>query len=195
MKNSYRTKLDRSLIFPLRTIGFAKYVRMQKIEKKWRVTAQQTVERYKDSSSVSRFIYRLRYPFVSKTIRPWMKTLETLIEQVEGECVILIELFEVPNTATIYGLLYLVIILCTGAGIAYAVISKDIATGISLGGYMVACLALILALVSAGEFIGLQRPDSYSWAYDVVDCEEAWEISNLEEEAWKAYNKYLIDQP
>ena len=28
MKNSYRTRLNRSLIFPLRTIGFAKYIRV-----------------------------------------------------------------------------------------------------------------------------------------------------------------------
>jgi hypothetical protein len=28
MKISYRTKLNRSLIFPLRTIGFAKYIRV-----------------------------------------------------------------------------------------------------------------------------------------------------------------------
>jgi len=28
MKSSYRTRLNRSLIFPLRTIGFAKYIRV-----------------------------------------------------------------------------------------------------------------------------------------------------------------------
>ena len=30
-------------------------------------------------------------------------------------------------------------------------------------------MALALALLAVGEFLGLERPDSFSFAYDVVD--------------------------
>jgi hypothetical protein len=47
------------------------------------------------------------------------------------------------------------------AGIVYAVITKDKASGISLNSYVLACPALVLALYGAGEFIGMEKPGSF----------------------------------
>jgi hypothetical protein len=63
------------------------------------------------------------------------------------------------------------LILCTLAGVLYAFFQHDIPTGISLAGYLLTVCSLILAIVSAGDFIGLAKPDAFSFAYDIEDKE------------------------
>ena len=46
--------------------------------------------------------------------------------------------------------------------------TKDVGTDLSLAGFVITCIALALALLALGEFLGLERPDSLSFAYDEV---------------------------
>lgn len=62
-------------------------------------------------------------------------------------------------------------VLCTTAGIIYAIFQHDIPTGISLAGYLLTVCSLILALLSLGDFIGLAKPDAFSFAYNLEDEE------------------------
>jgi hypothetical protein len=47
-------------------------------------------------------------------------------------------------------------------------VTKDVGTGLSLASFFITCIALALALLALGEFLGLERPDSFSFAYDEV---------------------------
>jgi hypothetical protein len=47
-------------------------------------------------------------------------------------------------------------------------VTKDVGTDLSLAGFVITCIALALALLALGEFLGLERPDSLSFAYDEV---------------------------
>jgi hypothetical protein len=49
----------------------------------------------------------------------------------------------------------------------YAVLKDDTSTGLTIASYVLTCLSLILAFVAAGEWLGLKKPDSFSFAYDV----------------------------
>jgi len=60
------------------------------------------------------------------------------------------------------------ILISTGAGVAYAVVRSDPSTGLSIASYILTCLSLILAVVAAGEWLGLTKPDAFSFAYDWV---------------------------
>lgn len=60
----------------------------------------------------------------------------------------------------------LLILISTAAGVVYAVVLSDAGTGLSISSYVLACLSLILAVIVAGEWIGLTKPDSFSFAYD-----------------------------
>ena len=50
---------------------------------------------------------------------------------------------------------------------AYAVVKDDTSTGLSISTYVLTCLSLIVAVVAAGQWLGLTKPDSFSFAYDV----------------------------
>lgn len=69
----------------------------------------------------------------------------------------------------IYVFLILLIIISTGGGSAYAVLTGDAGTGLSIASYVLTVLALVLALVAAGDWLGLKKPDSFAFAYDVED--------------------------
>jgi hypothetical protein len=51
--------------------------------------------------------------------------------------------------------------------VVYAVVKADTATGLAISSYVLTCLSLILAVVAAGQWLGLTEPDSFSFAYDV----------------------------
>jgi hypothetical protein len=44
-------------------------------------------------------------------------------------------------------------------------VESDPATGLSIASFVLTCLSLILALVAAGQWLGLSKPDSFSFAY------------------------------
>lgn len=57
--------------------------------------------------------------------------------------------------------------LSASATILYSHYTGDVSTAISLGSYIVTCLALLLALVAAGDYVGLQKPgDAINFDYD-----------------------------
>jgi hypothetical protein len=53
--------------------------------------------------------------------------------------------------------------------VAYAIVKSDASTGLSIATYVLTCLSLTLALFAAGEWLGLKKPDSFSFAYDVEE--------------------------
>jgi hypothetical protein len=69
-------------------------------------------------------------------------------------------------TSKIYLLLILLIFISTGAGTAYAVVKSDPGTGLSIASFVLTSLSLVLALVAAGQWLGLAKPDSFSFAYN-----------------------------
>jgi hypothetical protein len=70
--------------------------------------------------------------------------------------------------------LIIAVAISTASGITYAVVKNDWSTGCELSSYLVGCGALMLALLSAGDFIGLKRPDAFSYAYDTVTNSEVF---------------------
>lgn len=48
-------------------------------------------------------------------------------------------------------------------------LKSDPGTGLSIASYILTCLSLILAVVVAGEWLGLRKPDAFSFAYDWVE--------------------------
>jgi hypothetical protein len=68
----------------------------------------------------------------------------------------------------------------TAIGVSLAVLKKDVSAGIGIAAYITGCVALFLALMGAGSFMGLERPDSYSWAYDTETGNEAWETNKVD---------------
>jgi hypothetical protein len=71
-------------------------------------------------------------------------------------------------TSRIYILFTLIILASTGGGVVYAVVKCDVSTGLSIATYVLTCLSLTLALFATGQWLGLKKPDSFSFAYDVV---------------------------
>jgi hypothetical protein len=69
----------------------------------------------------------------------------------------------------------------TAIGISCAILKKDVSAGIGIAAYITGCLALFLALMGAGSFMGLERPDSYSWAYGTATGKEAWETAKIDQ--------------
>lgn len=61
----------------------------------------------------------------------------------------------------------LIILVSAAGGVVYAVVKHDAPTGISISSYVLTALALIVAVVGAGEWLGLTKPDSFSFVYDV----------------------------
>ena len=49
----------------------------------------------------------------------------------------------------------------------YAILKADTSTGLSISSYVLTCLSLILVVVTAGQWLGLTKPDSFSFAYDM----------------------------
>jgi membrane protease YdiL (CAAX protease family) len=70
-------------------------------------------------------------------------------------------------TSKIYSLLVLIILVSTGGGVVYALLRKDLPTGIAIATYVLTCLSLAVALIAAGQWFGLKKPNSFSFAYDV----------------------------
>ena len=67
----------------------------------------------------------------------------------------------------IYIVFLLIILVSTAGGVVYAVLKADTSTGLSIATYVLTCMSLALALVAAGQWFGLKKPDSFSFAYDV----------------------------
>jgi Mg2+/Co2+ transporter CorB len=66
-----------------------------------------------------------------------------------------------------YLLLVSLIVISTAGGATFAVLREDISTGLSIATYILTCLSLMLALAAAGQWFGLSKPDSFSFAYDM----------------------------
>jgi len=68
-----------------------------------------------------------------------------------------------PNNNTLrffFWMLVIAIVLSASAAVLYHEFTNDISTAVSLATYIVTCFALMLALVAAGDYVGLKKPQS-----------------------------------
>jgi hypothetical protein len=56
------------------------------------------------------------------------------------------------------------IILATAGGVVYGYLRKDFSGGFTIASYFITCVALLLALLAASDFLGMESPDSFSAA-------------------------------
>jgi hypothetical protein len=74
------------------------------------------------------------------------------------------------------------IILATIGGVLYGYLRKDFSGGFTIASYAIACVALLLALLAASEFLGMETPDSFSgagiYSQDMVVLERDFERNN-----------------
>jgi hypothetical protein len=60
-------------------------------------------------------------------------------------------------------------------GTAYALLNKTVGDAFNIASFMLTSAGLCLAFVSAREYLGIEGPDSYAWAYDDEGNEEVLE--------------------
>jgi hypothetical protein len=68
----------------------------------------------------------------------------------------------------VYIALLVSILLSTSGGLVYSILRHDFGGGFTIASYTIACLALVLALLAASDFIGMETPDSFA-ANDVYE--------------------------
>jgi hypothetical protein len=68
----------------------------------------------------------------------------------------------------VYIALLVSILLSASGGLVYSFLRHDFGAGFSIASYTIACLALVLALLAASDFIGIETPDSFA-ANDVYE--------------------------
>jgi len=56
----------------------------------------------------------------------------------------------------------------TAGGVVYAVLRDDVSTGLTLSTYVVGFVGVLTAIWGAGEQLGVEKPDSYSYSFDTV---------------------------
>ena len=67
----------------------------------------------------------------------------------------------------IYWGLGLIICLSLATALTYAFLRSDVSGGFTIASYMIACLALVGALLAAGEWFGLATPDASAYQLDL----------------------------
>ncbi|KIW18089.1 hypothetical protein PV08_02376 [Exophiala spinifera] len=161
----------------MRTIGFAIFIRFERTVKRghdpgnYFVTARAPAISAEGQEAVSHFVYMMRYPLQKS------KMMLFLLDRMAGSTkrgndhntFYAVEIKETFDTSKIYFLLAILILVSTAAGVVYSVVKSDPGTGLSIASYILACLSLILAVVVAGEWLGLRKPDAFSFAYDWVE--------------------------
>lgn len=63
------------------------------------------------------------------------------------------------------------LILSTGGGVAYGVWLDDVSAGLTISTYVIGFIGIVTALWGAGEQLGVEKPDSYSYSFDTVFAE------------------------
>ncbi|KAJ9613318.1 hypothetical protein H2200_003260 [Cladophialophora chaetospira] len=173
-RESRRSIMD---LFSMRTIGFATFIRFERTVKathdsgNFIVTARAPAISAEGSEAVSHFVYMMRYPLQKSKMMLFLldRLAGTTRRGSDHNTFYVVELKETFDTSKIYILLAILIIISTGAGVLYAVLKSDAGTGLSIASYILTCLSLILAVVAAGEWLGITKPDAFSFAYDWVD--------------------------
>ena len=51
----------------------------------------------------------------------------------------------------------------------YAVLKQDPVAGLTISTYVLTCMLLTLALFSSGDWLKLEKPDSFSFEYNVEE--------------------------
>ncbi|KAH8892954.1 hypothetical protein GQ53DRAFT_121680 [Thozetella sp. PMI_491] len=136
----------------------------------WKRTAEQWLADIKDGSSYAQFRAHLKDPHRSTE---WMLKIEDLMKQVprENKCVIWIYACDVPNYSFLKFLLLLVIFLCIIAGTVYGVLEGDLEKGKTFATTLAILAGSLVAVVASGQYMGNERPETFSYAFDsVVKC-------------------------
>ncbi|KAF7507350.1 hypothetical protein GJ744_010667 [Endocarpon pusillum] len=158
----------------MKTIGFATFIRFERTVKRgadagnFVVTAKVPAVSA-GGEAVSHFLYSMKYPLMDAKMMLFFLDRLAGTTQHDAHCFYAVEIKEAFDTSKIYVLLILLILVSAGVGAAYAVVRSDPSTGIAIASFVLTCLSLILALVAAGQWLGLSKPDSFSFAYDWAD--------------------------
>ncbi|ERF68470.1 hypothetical protein EPUS_03788 [Endocarpon pusillum Z07020] len=158
----------------MKTIGFATFIRFERTVKRGADTGNFVVTAKVPAVSaggeaVSHFLYSMKYPLRDAKMMLFLLDRLAGTTQDDEHCFYVVEIKETFDTSKIYVLLILLILVSAGAGTAYAVVQSDPSTGVAIASFVLTSLTLILALVAAGQWLGLSKPDSFSFAYDWDD--------------------------
>jgi len=60
------------------------------------------------------------------------------------------------------------VLLSTSGGVAFGVLNDDISAGLTISTYVLGMLTVATAIWGAGEHLGVEKPDTYSYSFDTV---------------------------
>ncbi|RYP21330.1 hypothetical protein DL767_009281 [Monosporascus sp. MG133] len=157
----------------IKDIGFVNFIRFERTvsrrydPKGFVVTAKVPAVDANDKDAQALFKYRLKY--ARSASKMMLRVLDCLVakSQRPHHAFFVVEIKEAVDTSKVYILLVLLILVSTGAGVTYAVVRQDLSTGLSISTYVLTCSTLVLALLAAGEFLGLSKPSRFAFAYDI----------------------------
>ncbi|RYP19047.1 hypothetical protein DL765_003543 [Monosporascus sp. GIB2] len=138
-------------------------------------TAQRWVLNCKDDNSYDRFEYIIDHPLPNE--KTWMRKLENLVHATppENDCIIWVYLFERVNYRFMLFLIAIFVLISTTGGVVYAIFEADVSGGLTISTYALGMLGVATAVWGAGEHLGVEKPDTYTYSFDMVY--EADEIS------------------
>lgn len=99
-----------------------------------------------------------------------MKKLENLVHSTPSghDCIIWVYLFERVNYRFMLFLIGVFVLLSTGGGVAYAILQEDVSGGLTISTYVLGILGVATAVWGAGEYLGVERPDTYTYSFDYI---------------------------
>ena len=127
---------------------------------RWQVTARLPITSKDDDEGRANFMYLLRNKDALEDRYTWADTLENCATV---GAVIDLEVVETFDSIKIYWGLLFAILLSLGAALAYGfTMDNDFSTGFSIASWMITAFGFFAAVVAAGEYFGLERPNSFA---------------------------------
>jgi hypothetical protein len=127
---------------------------------RWQVTARLPITSKDDDEGRANFMYLLRNKDALEDRYTWADTLENCAT---AGAVIDLEVVETFDSIKIYWGLLFAILLSLGAALAYGfTMDNDFSTGFSIASWMITAFGFFAAVVAAGEYFGLERPNSFA---------------------------------
>ncbi|KAK3319652.1 hypothetical protein B0T19DRAFT_432820 [Cercophora scortea] len=131
-------------------------------------TAQRWLLNKYDSRSYDHFEYTIDHPIPKN--REWLSKMEGLVEKASphNDCVVWVYIFERINYRFTVLLFILYAVIATAGGVAYGILNDDISTGLTLSAYVLGVVGGATAGIGISEYIGLEKPDNCTYAFDLV---------------------------
>ncbi|KAF2681881.1 hypothetical protein K458DRAFT_488990 [Lentithecium fluviatile CBS 122367] len=156
---------------PLRELAFAYFHLWECVDHErdyWELTDSASIVDLEQSTLsgkpiTSHFRYLLRNTPRDKR---WTVVLDSVLDEGEDrrrwrDFVVMVEIIEGMNTGAIYAMAIGLIIASAIIGIVYSAVTKEVSDGFSVASYAVTASAFVVAVFAAGEWFGLESPDSF----------------------------------